>query len=194
VTTPVLHVLAGPNGAGKSTFAHHVLLPVTRLPFVNADEIAAERWPGHEIDHAYEASAAASIARSELLEQRRSFVTETVFSHPSKLDLIQQGVGAGYLVTLHVVLIPVEATLQRVSHRVTQGGHAVPPAKIRERYERLWPLIADARSFADRTTFYDNSRANDPFAPVATYDRGRLIGAATWPRWTPAVLPAADRA
>lgn len=77
MSTPVLHVLAGPNGAGKSTFVHRVLVPVTRLPFINADEIAAERWPGEEAEHAYAASEAAAGARSELLEQRSSFITET---------------------------------------------------------------------------------------------------------------------
>jgi predicted ABC-type ATPase len=188
VSTPVLHVLAGPNGAGKSTFVHEVLRPVTGLPFINADEIAAARWPGHESEHAYEASAAAASARAELLEQRRSFITETVFSHPSKVDLIRRSVGAGFLVTLHVMLIPIEVTVHRVDYRVAQGGHAVPPAKIRERYERLWPLVVEARAIADRTTFYDNSLASQPFKPVATYDRGHLIGEAAWPRWTPTAL------
>ncbi|MGE4426511.1 MAG: AAA family ATPase [Solirubrobacteraceae bacterium] len=188
MTTPVLHVLAGPNGAGKSTFVHEVLQPATRLPFVNADEIAKRQWPGHEVEQAYEASAAAATERAELLQQRRSFITETVFSHPSKVDLIRRGVAAGFLVTLHVVLIPVEVTVLRVDHRVAQGGHTVPPAKIRDRYDRLWPLVSDARAVADRTTFYDNSRADAPFRPVAVFERGRLIGEATWPRWTPTAL------
>lgn len=188
MTTPVLHVLAGPNGAGKSTFVHRVLQPVTRLPFVNADEIAASRWPGEESEHAYEASAAAAAIRAELLGQRRSFIAETVFSHPSKVDLVRQGVAAGYLVTLHVMLIPVEVTLLRVDHRVAAGGHAVPPQKIRERYGRLWPLVAEARAAADRTTFYDNSRAASPFRTVAGFERGRPVGDALWPRWTPPEL------
>jgi predicted ABC-type ATPase len=188
VSTPVLHVLAGPNGAGKSTFVAEVLQPVTRLPFVNADEIAKARWPGHEAEHAYEASAAAAQDRAELLGMRRSFITETVFSHPSKVDLIRQGVAGGYLVALHVVLVPVEVTVRRVDHRVARGGHAVPPGKIRERYDRLWPLVVEARDVADRTSFYDNSRADAPFRPVAGYERGRPVGVATWPRWAPSVL------
>jgi predicted ABC-type ATPase len=188
VSTPVLHVVAGPNGAGKSTFVHRALQRVTRLPFVNADVIAAERWPGQEAEHAYAASAAAMAARADLLDQRRSFITETVFSHPSKLDLIRHGVDAGYLVTLHVVLLPLEVTLERVAYRIVQGGHAVPPDKVRARYARLWPLVADARAVAGRTIFYDNSRAANPFATVARYDRGQPVGDVHWPRWTPAAL------
>lgn len=188
MSSPVLHVLAGPNGAGKSTFVHDVLAPVTRLPFVNADEIAKDRWPGHEEAHAYEASAAAAGRRAELLAERRSFITETVFSHPSKVELVRRAVSLGYLVSLHVVLVPVEVTVLRVDHRVEQGGHAVPMVKIRERYARLWDLVVDARALADRTTFYDNSRAAMPFQPVATFERGRLIGEARWPRWAAPAL------
>lgn len=188
MSTPVLHVLAGPNGSGKSTFAHRVLQPATGLPFINADEIAAVRWPGEELEHAYAASSAAAKARMERFDARGSFITETVFSHPSKVDLVRRAVASAYLVTLHVMLVPLEVTLRRVEHRIARGGHAVPPDKIRERYERLWPLVADARTHADRTLFYDNGRADTPFRQVATYERGRLVGRPLWPRWTPPVL------
>jgi predicted ABC-type ATPase len=41
---------------------------------------------------------------------------------------------------------------------------------------------------SDRSTFYDNSRAKVPFRIVAAYERGRLVGEADWPAWTPTVL------
>ncbi|RFA10753.1 ATPase [Subtercola boreus] len=188
MSSPVLHVLAGPNGAGKSTFVRAVLQPVTHLPFINADEIAAERWPGSEAQHAYDASAAASIERERAFAGRHSFITETVFSHPSKLELVRLGAATGYLVALHVILVPEDVTVRRVAHRVTRGGHTVPEAKIRERYRRLWGLVAEARSLAHSTTVYDNSRATDPFEVDARYERGRLIGSAAWPSWTPPAL------
>ncbi|WP_244301061.1 AAA family ATPase [Leucobacter insecticola] len=81
---PVIHILAGPNGSGKSTFVDRVLRPATNLPFVNADVIAAERWPDAQATHAYEASRAAAEERTQLLLTKRSFITKTVFSHPSK--------------------------------------------------------------------------------------------------------------
>lgn len=168
--------------------ALRVIQPVTHLPFVNADLIAAERWPGFELEHAYEASQAAAAARSELIAARRSFVTETVFSHPSKLALVSAAQRAGYLVTLHVVLLPVEVTLARVAHRVARGGHEVPEQKVRERYARLWPLVAQARGLADRTRVYDNSTASTPFRLVADYEHGELIGRAGYPRWAPPEL------
>jgi predicted ABC-type ATPase len=188
LSTPVLHVLAGPNGSGKSTFVARVLQPVTHLPFVNADEIAAERWPGAELEHAYQASRAAADQRRQLLARGESFITETVFSHHSKLALVTQAVALGYLVNLHVMLVPADLAVARVAERVRRGGHQVPEEKIRERYARLLKLVVDARALADRSTFYDNSRASTPFRIVATYERGRLVGQADWPAWTPTVL------
>ena len=154
---PVLHLVAGPNGSGKTTLVTRVLRPVTHLPFVNADVIA----------------------------DRRSFITETVFSHDSKLGLIEQAQHAAYRVELHVVLLPEDATVERVRHRVRLGGHAVPGAKIRERYRRLWPLVVRARALADMTHVYDNSLASTPLRLIARYEHGRPIGTPAWPVWAP---------
>jgi predicted ABC-type ATPase len=187
LSTPLLHVLAGPNGSGKSTFAHAVLGPATGLPFINADEIATARWPGDEQAHAYDASRAAAQARAQAITARQSFVTETVFSHPSKVTLVQQATRAGYLVELHVMLIPEDVTVARVAYRVSAGGHTVPTGKIRERYHRLWDLVAQARAIVHRATFYDNSRSK-PFAPVAVYELGHPVGTPAWPTWTPGIL------
>jgi predicted ABC-type ATPase len=189
VSSPVLYVLAGPNGSGKSTFVHDVLRPVTQLPFINADEIAAQRWPGQEEQHAYEASAAAAAAREAAFARHASFITETVFSHPSKLDLVAHAVQIGYLVELHVMLLPEDVAVARVAYRVADGGHTVPEDKIRQRYRRLWDLIAQARPIAHRTWFYDNTRSK-PFSPVALYERERPVGTPAWPVWTPAALTA----
>lgn len=190
MSTPVLHLLAGPNGAGKSTFVMEVLQPVTHLPFVNADVIALERWPGAETEHAYDASRAATEQRERLIAAQASFITETVFSHPSKVELVGHAVAVGYVVQLHVILVPETVLVARVAGRVAQGGHDVPERKIRERYARLWPLVAAARAIADRTIFYDNSRASTPFRVVATCERGRLVGNPGWPIWTPSSLRA----
>lgn len=185
---PVLHLIAGPNGAGKTTLATRVIAPVTRLPFINADVIAAQRWPSAQADHAYDASQVAAEQRRELIGARASFITETVFSHPSKLALIRDAQDAGYLVTLHVVLVPEGLTVARVGDRVRRGGHTVPEDKIRERYQRLWALVAQARAMAERTSICDNSRATTPLRLVASYERGELVGATDWPAWTPHAL------
>lgn len=189
MSSPVLHLLAGPNGSGKSTLVERVLSPSRPgLVFVNADVIASQRWPGEESTHAYEASRAAAEERDRLLGERVSFITETVFSHPSKVGLIKQAVDLGYLVHLHVVLVPEDLTVVRVSERVRRGGHTVPEEKIRARYQRLWPLIVHAARLADRTDIYDNTSAATPFREVASLRQGRSEGVCQWPSWTPEPL------
>ncbi|GAC1377716.1 MAG: zeta toxin family protein [Acidimicrobiales bacterium] len=190
MSDPVLHLIAGPNGAGKSTLYQAVLGPVTHLEFINADVIAAERWPEEPAARSYQAAAVATQRRSELIEAGESFVTETVFSHHSKLELLEEAVRGGYLVTLHIVMVPVALAVARVASRVGVGGHGVPETKIRERYERLWPLVASAVGRSDWATVYDNSRAATPFRVVATFQHGLAVGSVSWPTWTPQPLRA----
>lgn len=183
-----IDLVVGPNGAGKSTFVAFTLAPL--LPasvFVNADEIAKQRWPDDPTPHAYEAARVAADTRSKLLELRRPFIAETVFSHPSKLDLLRAARAAGYTVIVHVLLIPEELAVERVKHRARAGGHDVPETKIRERHCRLWPLVADAIAESDSSTVYDNSRLNGPRI-VALLSEGAIIASPAWPAWTPKPL------
>ena len=178
-----LHLVVGPNGSGKTTFVTEFLaLELPGYAYVNADEIAKARWPADPGAHAYEAAQVAAETRAYLIAGGRSFIAETVFSHPSKLELLRFAQQAGYQVVLHVMLVPEELAVRRVAYRVQAGGHDVPEHKIRERYERLWPLVAQAVSLADRAVLYDNSRREGP-AKVAEFFGGLPIGAATWPEW-----------
>jgi predicted ABC-type ATPase len=185
VPTPVLHVIAGPNGAGKTTYFERILGPATRLPFVSADVIAQERWPSYPGAHGYEAAELAAVRRRSFIEERRSFATETVFSHPSKLDLLREAREAGYRVYLHVILVPEELAVQRVAVRVETGGHGVPEEKIRGRFGRLWQLVRQALALAQEAEVRDNSRAEAAFRLVARFQDGNLVSPADWPAWTP---------
>ncbi|MDD7814517.1 zeta toxin family protein [Mycobacterium sp. CSUR Q5927] len=183
-----LDLIVGPNGAGKSTFVALTLAPLLPgAPFVNADEIAKSRWPDEVAARAYDAARVAAQTRMALIEQGRSFIAETVFSHESKLDLIATALAHDYTVVLHAVLIPEALAVQRVRYRVAAGGHAVPEEKIRDRYHRLWPLVAEAIKMADVATVYDNSRAVGPRV-VAQFAGGAEIGELAWPAWAPEAL------
>ncbi len=183
-----LDLIVGPNGAGKSTFAQEIL--AEQLPgilFVNADLIALERWPEDPESHSYEAARIAEATRSALIESGRQFIAETVFSHPSKIALIDQAQEAGYFVALHVLMLPEHVAVARVAARVERGGHSVPENKIRERYQRLWPLVAVAAARAESTAFWDNSTLDGPDL-VAELANGEVLAPPKWPFWTPAAL------
>lgn len=183
-----LDLVAGPNGAGKSTFVELVLTSLRpNVAFVNTDVIAATRWPEDPSGHAYDAAAAAAATREALIDARSPFIAETVFSHPSKLDLISRAQAAGYTVTLHVLMVPERAAVQRVAHRVRAGGHGVPEEKVRSRYERLWPLVARALVRADLSHVFDNARISGP-EEIAMFAGGVPLGPCRWPDWAPSAL------
>lgn len=185
---PLLHLVAGPNGAGKSSYVRDVLTPATGLPFINADEIAADLWSDAQAEHAYDAVRIAETRRRDRMADGASFISETVFSHPSKVQLVSDAVEAGYLVRLHVIIVPVELAVQRVRERVRRGGHAVPEQKIRDRHARPWSYVDAAIRIADVTEALDNSRSRTPFRRCALFEHGTLVSAPNWPAWTPAAL------
>lgn len=183
---PVLHVLAGSNGAGKSTLASR-LVQILHLPFVNADVLAAEQGLVTP-EGAYQAAEQAAAMRAQLLTDRRSFITETVFSHPSKVTLLEQARGRGYLLTLHIVCVPVDLTVRRVQERVLRGGHDVPEEKIRQRYERLWPLVVQAAAHAQTVRVYDNSTREQALRVLLQVQDGHPSRPVVWPDWIPEPL------
>ena len=183
-----LDLIAGPNGAGKTTLYQRVIRPARPgLPFVNADLIARDRFPGDESANAYEAARIAARARQALIDARLDFCTETVFSHASKVELVTTATAAGYDVVLHVVMIPPELSSRRVASRVAAGGHDVPTGKLVSRYQRLWPLVAVAARHCYRTLFWNNAADNGPFE-VASYRYGTADYPPRWPAWTPQPL------
>ena len=137
---PVLHLVAGPNGAGKSTLYRYLIQPrYPQLPFINADLHERDQL-GHIRDAVRRSEAArawADVQRQAHLEAGQSFVSETVFSHPSKLALIADARSRGFEVALYVVCLDdPRRLLGRVQQRVHEGGHHVPANKILARYPR----------------------------------------------------------
>lgn len=182
-------MLAGPNGAGKTTWFATTLRPrLGDIPFVNPDDlIRAELGrPGQTEAEMRRGQALADSLRDALRAERRSFVTETVFSHPSKLDLLRECRGEGYRLNLfHVGVETPEISVLRVVLRVSQDdGHPVPEDRIRSRFQRNQPFIRDAVLMADRALVIDNSALNEPHRPVLSFRDGRLMSiAAPVPAW-----------
>jgi predicted ABC-type ATPase len=152
---PVFYLLAGPNGAGKSTLYRALVLTgtiPTAVEFVNADLYEAAHLQ-HVEDPAQRSEQArqwADARRAALLQAGQSFVSETVFSHASKLALIQEAQAKGFFVMLLVVALDrPERLLARVAQRVLEGGHPVPPERILARYPRTLAHLTHAVRLAD---------------------------------------------
>ena len=175
VPRPILVMLAGPNGSGKSTLYETRIAPKFAVPFINADVIQRDELKDGDVNAAYEAAQIATERRTSLMADRKSFATETVFSHPSKLDLITQAKALGYRVmTFHISVAHPDLSVARVDERVIEGGHPVPEEKIRNRYNRSGPLIRQAILSSDIGHVFDNSRLNQPSVRALSFTNGTL--------------------
>lgn len=183
---PVIVAIAGPNGAGKSTF-YEAYLKWSGLHYLSADEIARELG----VDP-YEAAAITASFRNEFVEQRESFIFETVFSDPvsDKLNFLKKVSQSGYAVVLCFIgLTNAELSEERVLMRVSQGGHDVPPEKLRERFPRTLKNLQRAMRELPCVAIFDNSDLRQPFRHVATYVEGHeVVMRAPSPAWVTELL------
>lgn len=119
------------------------------------------------------AQVLADFLRKKLLKEKKKFSFETVFSHPSKLDIMRQAAAAGYKVYLYFVSTESpEINIYRVEVRKAKGGHDVESGKIRSRYKRSLDLLYEAAQIAYRAFFFDNSNdaaQQDTFEPFAHF-------------------------
>lgn len=170
-----LWLLAGGNGAGKSTFYQRFLQP-SGLPFVNADILARNLYPDAPEAYSYEAARIAESLREQLLLTGRSFCFETVFSHPSKVDLVAQAKALGYDIVLVVLHLDTVALNQaRIAQRVHEGGHSVPQDKVASRIPRTLQNLKAAIPLCDEVRVLDNSSYDDPFRQVLMIRNGVVL-------------------
>jgi predicted ABC-type ATPase len=161
---PNLFVLAGPNGAGKSTIAEKLLTGTRAVEaFVNADMIAAN-LKGESAD--FRAGRIMLSRVDELAAQGHNLAFETTLSSRSLLPRINAMRENGYLFHLIFLWLPsAEMAVERVAARVRDGGHAIPEAVIRRRFQRsLENFFNRYRPVADSWLMLDNSSGSQPQA------------------------------
>jgi predicted ABC-type ATPase len=153
-----------------------------------------------------DANSAAWQEGRRLLEQaiarRFAFAFETTLGGNTITALLEAALASGIEVRVwYVGLGSPELHIARVRSRVEKGGHDVPAARIRERYDRsrlnlirLLPKLTELR-------VYDNSAEADPHrgrmpAPllVLHWARGRIVSTCELPRtpeWARPIVAAA---
>jgi predicted ABC-type ATPase len=181
---PEIIILGGPNGAGKTTASQRLLADTLRVTtFVNADVIA-RGLAGFDPDSAaVEASRIMLERLRQLAERRESFAFETTLAARSYAAWLKRWKSEGYLVTLYYFWVDTpDLSVARVAERVRAGGHHVPEATIRQRYERsMQNFFSLYRVLADAWFWYDNSRSGPPRLIACGDPDDELIGdEATW--------------
>lgn len=157
-------VIAGSNGSGKSTAAPALLQDAVQIKdFVNADVIAQGLSAFQPENAAIQAGRVMLDRIKALASERVNFAFETTLASRSFAGWLKKLKTTGY--RFHLVFLwlrDMELAVSRVDDRVRMGGHSVPKATIRRRYN------AGLRNFfnlycpiADSWQIYDNSDAND---------------------------------
>ncbi len=190
---PNIYVLAGVNGAGKSSIAGAAFRD-KGADYYNPDEAAAVLRQANAGLSPAQANSIAWQRGRDLLERaiagRLDFVFETTLGASTLPRMLIGAAGQG--IDVHVWyagLATPEQHIARVRARVERGGHDIPEAAIRRRFEHsrlnlilLLPVLASLR-------VYDNSLEADPAAgkapkPVLVLHmaRGRILNPQDLPR------------
>lgn len=168
---PHLVIFAGPNGSGKSTITEQYFQDITELPYINADVIAKEK----EIS-SLDAAIEAARQRTEAIQNKQSFIMETVLSTREKIDLMNEAKAQGYHVRLMFITTQSPTiNVDRVQNRVSKGGHDVPVDKTVSRYEKSMNLVAEAANIADSAFIFNNSFENPVIIAEKNLEKGWSI-------------------
>ena len=205
---PRIYVLAGVNGAGKSSIAGAAFRE-SGGQYFNPDEAARELKSRRAGLSQTAVNSAAWQQGRRLLErviaERLDYAFESTLGASTLPRLLTQAAGEGFEVRIwYAGLSSPEQHLARVRARVARGGHDIPEADIRRRYEHsrlnliaLMPHLAALR-------VYDNSEETDPAAGKAPQPRlvlhmegGRIMNPralAQAPAWARPIVAAALKA
>ena len=197
--------MAGTNGAGKSSVAGEALR-VAGDRYFNPDEVAAAyatRVPSatREDANAWAWNQGRGLL-DRAIEKRLRYVFETTLGGNTITALLLKAANVGLPVRIwYVGLSSPELHLDRVRARVSRGGHDIPEAKIRERYDgsrrnliRLLPHLSELRLF-------DNSAPLDPekgprLVLILHLAGGRIVESSPLdliPEWAKPIVQAAIR-
>ncbi|MES2650227.1 MAG: toxin [Bacteroidota bacterium] len=135
------------------------------------------------IYNSYHFAIVADFIRQELIRNKVSFSFETVFSHPSKLDLIDLANLNNYKVYLYFIGTETPImNLERVKDRVKKGGHPVEDEKIQSRYFLTMELLIEMIKKANETYLWDNSGIKHQY--IGNVKKGIIeFEQATIPNW-----------
>ena len=133
-----LYIIAVCNGAGKTTASFTILPEILECKeFVNADEIAKGLSPFQPEKAAFEAGRIMLERVNFLLQSKESFAFETTLATKTYNSKLLWAKENGYTIKLLFFWLPtIEMAIERVTVRVSEGGHNIPNDVIARRYKR----------------------------------------------------------
>ena len=192
---PELIIIAGPNGSGKTSvtkrFLHHEWAEGTI--YINPDEIANDIFGDwNSSDAVLKAANYCAEWRQRCLNEKKSFVFETVMSAIDKIDFIAQAKKNGFFIRLFFISTASPTiNASRIANRVMNGGHDVPISKIISRYYKSIENCKAVSSIVDRLYVYDNSIDGEEAKIQFRLTNGKIgkMYVTKVPEWAQAILP-----
>jgi predicted ABC-type ATPase len=161
-----IYVLAGTNGAGKSSVAGERLIQKSTR-FFDPDEAATLIRSANPAINQNEANSAAWHEGKRLLQRaisgRLNFAFETTLGGRTFTSLLESALSAGIEVRIwYVGLASAELHIKRVKSRVARGGHDIPEAQIRSRYDSSRLNLIHLLPRLTELSVFDNTYEADP--------------------------------
>jgi predicted ABC-type ATPase len=155
-----IYVIGGANGSGKTTLAL-TLLPrfLQVFEYVNADAIASGLSPLNPASMAMQSGRLMLERLQTLAEAGVDFAFETTLAARTFAPFLNGCKLRGYTINLIYLWLPsADLAVERVAKRVASGGHNIPVAVVRRRYERgLKNLVELYLPISDGWMIFDNS-------------------------------------
>jgi predicted ABC-type ATPase len=161
-----IYVLAGVNGSGKSSIGG-AAIQQRGVEYYNPDTAARKLLKLHPNMTQAIANGYAWTLGKEMLEKaiqrKQTYAFETTLGGNTIVRLLIEAAQAGLKVKIwYVGLESVELNIARVKTRVTQGGHDIPEADIRKRWDSSRRNLIKLLPHLDSLRLYDNSAEADP--------------------------------
>jgi predicted ABC-type ATPase len=189
LSLPSFTLVAGANGSGKSTLTRWGSSLFQEIPVLDPDAI--ENMLQSSVNVQFPLAGARQVLKSasEHLSNSRSFAVETTLSGKNYLRMMLEARRIGFEVVLvYIGTENVELNLARIRNRVLTGGHDVPEADVRRRYQRSFENLPLAAKRADHTVLFDNS-TEDGYRLVAILGSGEDHWFKDPPYWASSLRP-----
>ncbi len=166
-------LIAGVNGAGKSTFYRLGDILPENQKRVNSDEILKEnKGDWRNVNDQMDAMREAVRRTKTYLEKGISFNQETTLTGNSIIGNIKKAKQQGFKIQMYYVgLESAELAIERVAHRVKEGGHGIKEEDIKKRYENSLKNLKNVIGLCDKIYIYDNTVG---FKQIAIFEDGKI--------------------
>ena len=185
---PTYTIFAGVNGAGKTSIYRSIYYYDNKLEKrINTDEMVARIGSWQDKNLQIKCAREAVKLIKKYIEENTSFNQETTLSGNSIIKNIKSAKEKGFYIVMNYIGVDnPEIAKERVSIRVSKGGHGIDDKDIERRYYDSLDNLKRIIDICDEINIYDNS---DMFREIINIEAGKIVWKSNnMPEWAKIVL------